>query len=300
MEQSHKRKQTIKRLLVCVLLALAGWAVYAQSTSSVVRALATHANTSVQLLVLTKPAMFVTYNPAQKKVSVRQLAEKKAPANYKQRAEQLLKKEGLSPRNVKFLQPKQTAQHDFWEASKHALSSWRYNPLLALRFVYDYICALHDKRTNISVAEFLLYAMDLSKLEVTDFIVQTAPKKAAARRQDDLPPVVKDRAPLAVKNRPIVVEILNGSGKRGAALELTQYLREQNQKGLLRVDVLQYDNYPGGNVEKTHIINYSGQLMQVKQLSTAIGCQQEVLSEPRGNAICDTRIIIGKDFQMPL
>ena len=106
-------------------------------------------------------------------------------------------------------------------------------------------------------------------------------------------------APLAVKDRPIVVEIFNASGKRGLALALTQYLREQNEKGLLRVDVLQYDNYPSYQ-EQSFIVDYSGRLVQVKQLSLAIGINSEIKSENAANAICDTRIVLGKDFEMPL
>lgn len=301
MEHADKRKQITKRLLLGVLLAVTAWAVYAQWVSPSVRALAAHARTPVRLVALTKPALFISYIPADKKASVRQISEKKPPQDPVKRMEQILKTDGLSPHEVKYFIPKEKDQNAFWQHFKHALSSWRYNPLLAVRFVYGYLNARHEKRTNLSLAEFILYALELTRLEITDFSFQAPPKKQSARLHADAPPpAVPDRAPLAVENRPIVVEVLNGSGKKGAALELTQYLRDQNEKGLLRVDVLQYDNYPGGSVEKTQITDYSGRLMQVKQLSTAIGCQQEILSEPRGNAICDTRIVIGKDFQMPL
>jgi len=95
------------------------------------------------------------------------------------------------------------------------------------------------------------------------------------------------------------VEIFNASGKKGLALELTQYLREKNQKGLLRVDVFQYENYP--SIENTSWLeDYSGRLSDVKQLSRALGINEEIRTGTSVNVMCDTRIIIGKDFTMPL
>jgi hypothetical protein len=95
------------------------------------------------------------------------------------------------------------------------------------------------------------------------------------------------------------VEILNASGQKGLASELTQYLREQNEKGLLRVDVWQYDNYPTPQ-PTSWIEDYSGRQIQVKQLGTTIGITGEIRVGTTPNVLCDTRIILGKDFKMPL
>ena len=96
-----------------------------------------------------------------------------------------------------------------------------------------------------------------------------------------------------------VAEVLNASGRKGLALELTQYLREQNTRGLLRVDVLQYDNYP--TIQETSWLeDYAGRPLQLKQLGSALGIHGEIRAGNTPNVICDTRIILGKDFKMPL
>ena len=84
------------------------------------------------------------------------------------------------------------------------------------------------------------------------------------------------------------------------AQELTQFLREQSQKGLLNVDVLQYDNYPGEKQKQTRIIDFTGRRTYLKQVSTAIGVNNEIVSEKQDTAICDARIIIGEDFRQPM
>ena len=174
-----------------------------------------------------------------------------------------------------------------------------------MRAAWGYVSAVHDKRTNIRPAEFLLLAVAMSRMEITDFTVRNADEKTRAQRKPSVPEdhiaePVEDRAPLAREDRALRVEILNGAGKKGAALELTQYLREQSQKGLLRVDVLEYDNYPGPHQKKTRIVDYTGRLAQIKQLTRAIGVNCEIESEKQDTAICDVRIIIGEDFKQPL
>lgn len=275
-------------MMAVILLAAA-----AQFSSQTAQTLARKENRSVRVAVLTSPAMLFSYNPSTQKAIVSVGSDKCNPKT---------REKCLPDHSARFFIPEQTNREEFWEEFKHALASWRYNPLLAARAAWTYLAAGHDRRTNLTPAEFLLLSLELSQIEAADFAVKLPPAKRERKTKTPaaLPAAqVEDMAPLAVKDRPIVVEILNASGKRGLALALTQYLREQNEKGLLRVDVLQYDNYPSLQ-EESAIVDYSGRLVQVKQLSRAIGVNSEIKSETNANAICDTRIILGKDFQMPL
>lgn len=275
-------------MLAVILLAAA-----AQFSSRAAQVLAKEENHSVRVAVLTSPAMLFSYNPSSQKAIVSVGSEKCNPKT---------REKCLPDQSARFFIPKQTDREEFWENFKYVLASWRYNPLLAARAAWDYLAAWHDRRTNLTPAEFLLLSLELSKIEAADFAVKLPAAKRGRKAKTPSAqsvPLVEDMAPLAVKDRPIVVEILNASGKRGLALALTQYLREQNEKGLLRVDVLQYDNYPSFQ-EESSIVDYSGRLVQVKQLSRAIGVNSEIKSETNTNAICDTRIILGKDFEMPL
>lgn len=303
MESSHKKRKITGRLLLLFLLCATGWAAWAQFRSPLTQNLAGDKNEAVQITILTKPAMFVSYNPKTRKASVRMLSEKFNQKDPLERTQKILEAEHVSAQNPKFFEPAQKEQDAFWNDFKQGLSSWRHNPFLAARTGWEYLSARHSRRTNLSPDEFALLSLELTQLEPSDFAVTfTSRKKRAARKTDPIPSAgneTPDKAPLAMKNRPIVVEVLNASGRRGLALELTQYLREQNQKGQLRVDVLQYDNYPTQQ-ESSWVEDYSGRLVQVKQLSQAVGINGEIRTGSAPNVICDTRIILGKDFKMPL
>lgn len=289
--------------MLLTLLGVTAWAAWAQFSSPLARNLAGDKKAPVELAVLTKPAMFIAYNPQTRKASVRVFNDKLNQKDPYERAKKLLETEHLSADNLKFFEPAVQDRDDFWNAFKESLSSWRNKPFLAARAGWNYLSAWHNRRTNLSPAEFALLSLELTQLEPGDFAVTFPPrKKRSARKPEPVPaivPEITDMAPLAVKDRPIIVEVLNASGRKGLALELTQYLRDQNEKGLLRVDVLQYDNYPAPQ-ESSWLEDYSGRMVQVKQLGQAVGIKGEVRTGSSPNVICDTRIILGKDFQMPL
>lgn len=308
MESSGKKSVLTGKLLLALLLALTGWAAYTQlCLSEAARALAAKEDQTLYVAVLTQPAMTAAYNPRTRKAVFTTVKRRKTPKQAAENAADLFRAAGVHPAQTRYYIPLQTKRDAYWEQFKHRLAHWRYNPLLTLRVLWDYAQAYHDKRTNLNPAEFLLYALEGTRLEITDFTVrntgqESKKKRASAKTSalpDAVPAPVQDRAPLAVADRPLIVEILNGSGKKGAALELTQYLRNQTQKGLLQVDVLQYDNYPGEKQKHTRVIDYTGRLAQLKQLSTAIGVNSEIVSEKQDAAICDARIVIGEDFKQP-
>ena len=292
MESSHKTRKIIERCLLWSLFFLLGWAALTQGASKWVQTLAARQGTPLQLAVHTAPAMIFSYDATTHKVRVT-VQETKCNHPAKQ----------CFP-NLKFFVPRQTERPLFWDDFMYSLATWRYNPLLILRTVWSYLTAWHERRTNLSPAEFIVLSLELSQLEKNDFSVKTPAaskkrnKRLSAAEPDGPPPVVADKAPLAVQDRPIVVEVLNASGKKGLALELTQYLRAQNEKGLLRVDVLQYDNYPSLQ-ENSWLEDYSGRQIQLKQLGNAIGINGEIRVGTAPNVICDTRIILGQDFKMP-
>ncbi len=308
MESPRKVRQLIGKVLLVGLLAVTVWAFCVQISAPTVSALAGKQDTTLHLAILTQPGMTFSFNPSSRKVILNTVKRKKLPKDVKENATDLLNKAGIQANPLRYYIPKTLKRDPYWEQFKYVLSSWHYNPILIGTFVWDYLTALHDKRTNVTPAEFLLFAMAATRLEITDFTVkntnETKKKKKPSSKQapkDYIPEPVADLAPLAVEDRPLLVEVLNASGVKGAALELTQYLRDKGQKGLLPVDVLNYENFPGGEQkEKSYIIDFTGRLTQVKQLSSAIGLNNEIIAEKQGNAICDVRIVIGKDFRQPI
>ena len=308
MESPRKMRQLIGKFLLIVLLALTGWAFFVQMGSPTVSALATKQDTTLHMAILTQPAMTFSFNPSSRKVTLNTVKRKKAPKDIKENAQDLLTKAGIQTNSLRYYIPKKFKRDEYLEHFKYVLSAWHYNPVLIGAFVWDYLTALHDKRTNVTPSEFILFALAATRLEITDFTVKnTAESKKKKKSASKQPPKdyilepTKDLAPLAVEDRSLLVEVLNASGVKGAALDLTQYLRDKGQKGLLPVDVLNYENFPGGEQkEKSYIVDYTGRLSQVKQLSSAIGLNNEIIAEKQGNAICDVRIVIGKDFRQPI
>ena len=302
MESLNKTRKIVGKLLLWLLIALTAWAAYAQFSSPYAQILSGASQGEVKLTVLTTPAMFFSYNAQTNKAAVQILSEKRNQKDPVTRVKKLLESEKLPTQNLRYFIPKLTDQEFFWEHFKYRLAAWRYNPLLAARLAWEYLDARHNRRTNITPAEFILLSMRLSQLEANDFTVKSLSrtKKRRKNSQTDMRAYpMQDVATVSAKDRPIVVEIMNASGKRGLASELTQYLREQNAKGQLRVDVLQYDNYPSVQ-ETSWLEDYSGRLVQVKQISQALGIRTEIKAGAPGGAICDTRIVLGKDFKMPL
>ena len=294
MESSRKTRKLTGVLLLVLSFLIVGAAAWEQHSSALVQTLVAHQDAPIQIAVFTTPAMQFTYNSTTHK-AVATVEKGSCSAAHKSAC--------FDGKYDRFFTPKQTSQDLFWEGFKSALASWRFNPLIAVKVVAAYAQARYQKRTNISPAEFFLLTQQMAELDITDFAIKYPPAMQKKKKSKTPSPQELSAEELVSspedENRPLVVEILNASGKKGLASSLTQYLREQDNKGLLRVDVLQYDNYPTEQ-ETSSIISYTGRLIAATQLSRAIGISSEIKTESSPTAICDARIILGKDFQMPL
>ena len=278
------------------MLGIVAGAFWAQYHSKIVQTLSAGQEGPVQVVVFTQPAMRFSYTPTTRKTVIT-LADKKCTADTKESC--------FNGQYERYYIPQEKEQPLYWQHFKNTLETWRFNPAMLWPYIHGYINALVQHRTNLRPSEFILLSLESLHLTATDFAVeQPAQKKKVIGRNTpkEAPPADKPEVVLPNQtdaDKPLVVEILNASGKKGLALALTQYLREQNAKGLLRVDVLQYDNYPTLQ-ETSFITDYSGKLVQVTQVSRAIGLSREIRRETSSTAICDTRIVLGKDFEMPL
>ncbi len=300
MEPSYQARKIIGRGLLGLLLLAVGGCFWIHHTSTVVRALAARPETPIRLAIFTQPAMLFTYTPAKRKTLVTLSPCKPA------------QKETCFDGNYdRFFIPKDPDQttylQNLWEGltpwSKPATypatqPDWRDKPAQIGRYLNAYANAWVQKRTNINPAEFFVLSLELMELTRTDFAIeqpQTSKKKKANKKAATELPL-----PAALpENTPLKVIILNASGKRGLAESLKQYLREQHAKGLLQVDVYDTGNYPTQE-ETSFIADSSGKLVQVTQVSRAIGISNEIRSEPPTGDIYDSRIVLGKDFKMPL
>ncbi len=298
MESSYQTRKIIGRLLLLAALALLAGSFWSDYTSSMIHRLVNHAADPVRVVVFTKPAMLFSYIPATRKARVTLGTSQCSIEN---------KNTCFNGEYDAFFIPQEKDQHSFWTQFGNHLEQWRFTPKSVWIYIQAYVNALVQKRTNLRPSEFLLLSKELIELTRIDFAIEypvsTKKKQKSSKikeekaQPDEKPEVVLPNT--ATDEKPLVVEVLNASGKKGLALSVTQYLREQNAKGLLRIDVLQYDNYPSVQ-EKSFIVDYSGRQVQVSQTSQALGIRGEIRSEASTTAICDTRIILGKDFKMPL
>ena len=298
MEPSYQTRKIIGRLLLFVALAFLAGSFLADYTSAMTRHLTARTESPVRIVVLTKPAMLFSYIPSTRKAHITLATGQCSIEN---------KNVCFNGEYDAFFIPQEKDQKEFWTQFGNHLEQWRFTPKSVWTYVQAYVNALVQKRTNLRISEFLLLSKELIELTRTDFAIEypvvTKKKQKTPKRQEEkIHPDIKPEIILPntqSDEKPLVVEVLNASGQKGLALAVTQYLREQNAKGLLRIDVLQYDNYPSVE-EKSFIINYSGMQVQVSQTSQALGIRGEIRSETSTTAICDTRIVLGKDFKMPL
>ena len=89
----------------------------------------------------------------------------------------------------------------------------------------------------------------------------------------------------------IQVEVLNGCGKSGVAEKFTSYLRNRN------FDVVQMGNYISFDIDKTMVIDRTGNKANAEKVAEAIGVDKKnVIQQLNKEYFLDVSIIIGKDF----
>lgn len=293
MEPSYQTRKIIGRLLALCCAAGLAAAFYAYLNDPIFKTVSQRKDTPVTVAFLTQPAMRFSYNPSTRKVRVK-IASSPCDAAGENAC--------FGGDFNLFFTPKESVQNTFWTQFKGSLATWRFNPSPLGYYVHGYVNALVQKRTNINPAHFAVLSLELTELTAADFAVEQpdAKSKKKNKKQEEPEASPAEKPASAAANQPLKVIILNASGKRGQAETLKQYLRAQYAKGLLQVDVYDTGNYPTQQ-DHSFIEDYSGRLVQVTQISHAIGITGEIHSQKStGELYYDSRIIIGKDFKMPL
>jgi hypothetical protein len=92
---------------------------------------------------------------------------------------------------------------------------------------------------------------------------------------------------------PIVqLEVLNGCGISGVAEKFTDYLRNNN------FDVVQTGNYISFDVDKTMVIDRTGNKANAIKVADALGIDyKNIIQQINSDYILDVSLIIGKDFK---
>jgi len=299
MESPRNKIKNFLILAAFLALVLGGW--YLQQKSFIARLYTGAGKGTVAVVMLAEPAVIMDFSSEKNSVTVSNAVLPKPKNNknplpeltYMETAQKLLESKNIKTDILKYYVPR--SKDAAWDDFKNVLSSWRYNPLLCVEYMYGYARALAGKKTNIWPHEFLLLSFGVINLEMTDFSLQSDPPKNTKNKT--APPESAPQRP--ADDRPLIVGIFNASGEKGAALKLSQYLASLNEKGLMKVDVIEKDNYHKMEND-TKIIDFTGKTKEVKQLSLNLGLRDsEIFKETNPDAYYDAKIIIGKNFKMP-
>jgi hypothetical protein len=166
------------------------------------------------------------------------------------------------------------------------LNDWRSRPARLLTLCRYLVDLKTSESTNLSPYEMLLGALELVRLNSSNFIKEDFDKNlAAGRSQNEAPAAEPEQAGAVVR-----LEVLNASGRRDLAVLVTKYLRKQG------FDVISFGTY-GSVEERTKIVNCSDNIGAARKTREALGLGgREIYSKFSRLGIADARIILGSDF----
>lgn len=297
MEWDYLKKQLKLRLIVYCALAILLYGAAAQFNTSV-HGLIKRSDEPVKVLLLSSPPIFIAYNPEFKKAVVNNLPNTKKALS----AQEILQKAKIEQDKVIIIDIRGQKRIEFWEKFKNNLQSWQKKPYIIFQYLYAYIKLKCEGKTDLSFGDFILISTELSTLQPSDFAVQNplVDKIIKGRKQQEATiSITTDIKPNQTAKGPLIVEVLNASGKNGLAGEVTKFLRERNNSGILNVDVISYGNYPE-LLERSQILDNSSRLLDIQQTAYQLGLEDhEIFTHRDKNAISDVKIVLGKDFVLP-
>jgi len=272
--------------LLVLSLAVVAFAMAAHLRSNFARSLAD--SKPVSIVMLTNPPAVLLYDPVSGKVSLRPVQESgAAQASTAARISSALESAGIeSPadgRILYFIPSGDRERQVAWDTLKRWLNDWRYDPRLALEFFAGYVSARLDGDCNIRFCDFLALTMEATRLEVADFMISSSPGQ--------------DGQPNAPRNdKPLVVEVLNASGQKGAGAIVTKYLRELNEHGTQKIDVIRFDNYRVDEA-RSRFMDHTGRMDDVRMLAQNMGlASAEVVEQKDRIPVADVTLIVGVDY----
>ena len=89
----------------------------------------------------------------------------------------------------------------------------------------------------------------------------------------------------------IQVEVLNGCGVSGVADKITDFLRKNN------FDVVQTGNYTSFNMDKSLVIDRTGNRANAEKVAAALGINKKnIVQQINNDYLLDCSIVIGRDY----
>ena len=173
------------------------------------------------------------------------------------------------------------------------LNSWRSRPGLFFEAARGLWLLEKEEHTNISFHDLLLAVLELSRLNSSNFIVTDFERGFGQNPQAPGSVESGDKADIEAVSDPaavIRVEVLNASGKKDLAMQVTKYLRK---KGF---DVINFGTYTGA-WKRTKIVNCSGNVDAARAVRSALGLTAlEIYSKPEAGNVAEVSVVLGVDF----
>lgn len=98
----------------------------------------------------------------------------------------------------------------------------------------------------------------------------------------------------SITNQPnltIQLDVQNGTNENGAASKFTEYLRTNG------MDVVEIGNYKSKDLERTMVIDRSGDKVKAKKVASVLGVNEKSIIQQLNNSLyLDVTVVIGKDF----
>ncbi len=299
MERNIIREKIIAHLIVLLALALFAWGALSCFTSPLGPILKNKQDTTINFLILTKPAMLIAYNPSLKKGIITDLSAKESALPL----EQIIKQFKLESTPYVLI-PQTQDRQEFWNNFKNDLSIWQKKPYIILSYLYSYLKMRLTKKTFISVGDFILISYELPHLRGVDFTVR---EEIKSKKKNTKTKKITQPQPqqLTLENNKqeedaiLVVEVLNASDHNGLAADVTRYLQTLSNQGIFKVDVIHYTT-SAERLNTSKIISLTKNLEPVTKLSKHLGLiNKEIHYMEDKDAISDARIYLGEDFKLP-
>ncbi len=299
MERNSLKEKIIYHLVFLAALALFVWGGLSYFTSPLEPIFHQRQDTTVNFLILTKPAMLISYNPSLQKGVITNLTDKES----KMPAAEISKHFKMESAPYIFVPDTQDRQL-FWNNFKESLSVWPKKPYKVLYYIYSYIKMRLTKKTFVSIGDFILISHELPHLRGVDFTVKETPKPKQTKTKAKQKTPKPEERQITLENQKqedeiLIVEVYNASDHNGLAAEVSKYLQTLSNDGVFKVDVISFGT-SSERQNKTKIVALSKRFDVFKELSKHLGLTNtEIHYMEDKNAICEAKIYLGEDFKLP-
>jgi len=93
-------------------------------------------------------------------------------------------------------------------------------------------------------------------------------------------------------NLSIQLDVQNGTNENGIASRITEYLRKNG------MDVVEMGNYRAKDIERTLILDRSGEKSKAKKVAMILGVnERNILQQMNNSLYLDVTVVIGKDYK---